>query len=203
MLPQGIPAPGGAVAYRYRRGDGEVNTLYQLGLGVFTANGLAPYDSWSAFKSVLESGLAALDAASPLSEKGDLWCIIRYMDFFTKQHLVGISSREFFSEVVGVDYKELDSARALSSSGGASSMRFFYMTRDEAGNELSLDVGEGNLQEKPGIVMNTSVTSSALAGVGFAEVLECFDRLQTTAHNVFFEMVNRSERVKSNLQLRG
>lgn len=199
-LPQGIPGqPGGTVGYRYRRSEGELNTLYQLGAGVFTANGIAPYTSWENFREVLHKGILALNQISPLADKAEVWCVVKYLDFFNETHLAGITSREFFSEVVGLDYKELDVAKASASSGASSSMRFFYSTRDDAGREIALDVGEGGLHEKVGIVMNTTITSPPIVAKSADDVMQSFDDLQRVAHDAFFEMIKRSERVIQNL----
>jgi uncharacterized protein (TIGR04255 family) len=196
-----MPGPGGAVGYRYRKSDGEVNTLYQLGVGVFTANGLAPYTSWDAFRRVLEQGIVALNEASPISKQQEVWCIVKYLDFFDEEHLAGLTAPEFFSEVVGVKYQGLETSAALDRQGSGSSMRFFYSNRGASGRELALDVGEGGVHDKTGIVMNTTVTSEPLKDVDVGKVMQCFSDLQRIAHDAFFEMINRSPRIKANLKM--
>ncbi len=203
-MPQGIPGqPGGTVAYRYRLGEGDFNTLYQLGVGIFTTNGVAPYTSWATFRDVLHRGVEALNVVSPLASKAEVWCVVKYIDFFNESHLAGLTATEFFADVVGLQYQELDSAKDFSTDTSASSMRFFYSSKDSNGRELALDVGEGGLHDKPGIVMNTTIISSALKTESVEDVMTSFDDLQAVAHKTFFEMVNRSARVSANLGLGG
>ncbi len=198
-LPQGVPGPGGSVAYRYRIGEGDLNTLYQLGFGVFTTNGLPPYASWSTFRSVLENGILALNNTHSLADKSEVWCIVRYMDFFTEKHLGGMTREEFFTNSVGLRYQPLAAFGEFSGQEAQSSMRFFVSIKDGAGREIALDVGEGSAQDQDGIVMNTSVTSQAILNPSVDSVMACFDELQAAAHNVFFEMIRRDDRLASNL----
>lgn len=195
-IPQGVPSPGGAIGYRYRKGEGDLNTLYQLGTGIFSANGLPPYTSWGAFRQVLVAGVEALNATVSLNTRGEVWCVVRYVDFFASEHMGGLNTQEFFRNVVGVESVPLNSVMEFAGDDLATSMRFFRSAKDPRGNEVALDVGEGQNGERPGIVMNTSVTSAPLVNPSVDEVLASFDLLQKVAHEVFFEMIERDNRVK-------
>jgi len=58
VAPPGIPSLPGQVACRFRPSDPEKQApLFQLGIGLFTANALPPYQSWSTFSPVVKLGL--------------------------------------------------------------------------------------------------------------------------------------------------
>lgn len=201
-IPEGFPSPGGSVVYRYRKNRDVQNTLYQLGPGVFTTNGLPPYTSWSEFTPVLANGLDAL-WLSVFSNKGSepVWLILRYVDLFTEQHLAGLGREQFFEQAVGLRYTPTAAQTEFAPDAPHFQMRFFASRVDEEGRELSVDFGQGVEQRtgRPGIVMSTQVLSQKLNDPTKELIVSEFDRLQRSAHDVFFQMLERCPLLKANI----
>ena len=199
-LPEGFPSPGGTVTYRYRRSEGDQNTLYQLGHGVFTANGLEPYTSWEEFRPVIKRGLDALWRLQPLPVSSPVWLVLRYVDVFKRHHLGEMTSPDFFRLIVGVNYDRPAAASAFPETASQEVMRFFSTRKDEEGRELAIDVGNGIHANEDAIVMNTVANSAAIEEPSVDDVLAQFDILQKSSHDVFFEMVARDGDFFSRLQ---
>jgi uncharacterized protein (TIGR04255 family) len=198
-VPEGFPVPGGAVIYRYRKAEGEQNTLYQLGPGIFTANGLPPYNSWEEFLPVIESGLRALWRVAPISQELPIFLSLRYLDAFTGDHLDGMSVGEFFKEIVGLEYDKPESFAAFSEDGAVTAMRFMATQKSNDGRELWIDVAEGSKEGADAIVINTLARAAQFNAASVDDVLIRFEPLHKALHDVFFEMIGRNSRLQTHL----
>ena len=193
--PEGMPAQSGSVVYRYRRDDDQQNTLYQAGPGVFTANGLPPYNSWKEFEPVIEQGLTALLNIKAFDQSKPVELVLRYVDAFSADHLAGMNYSDFVEEVVGVRYNPTKAA--IGFADRVDSVRFNASHVSEAGDKLILEVGQGrNSSNESVMVMNTSAISREFIAADVETVISQLSRLQDVLHDTFFEMISRSSDLK-------
>lgn len=199
-MPEGFPTPGGAVVYRYRRVDEAQNTLYQLGQGVFTTNGLPPYSSWEEFKVVLRQGLEALWSLSGgTAPDPKIWLMVRYIDGFDQAHLGNMPPSAFYERIVGVKFERPQVFEEFPGNNARESMRFFFSRMDGEGQELQFEVGEGHVVGMPATILNTTVISAEQQDKTVDEVVEMFGKLQDAAHKLFFQMIERDKDLEARL----
>jgi len=192
VQPEGIPSLPGAVVYRYRRADELQNTLYQAGLGVFTANGLPPYNSWEEFSPVVAEGIRALwEARAFEPSQTPIELILRYVDAFTSSHLGEMSQANFIDEVVGVKYQEVPSIKGMAEGAKLESVRFNAVHSAATGERLVIEVGQGSKDGEEVLVLNTAAFSSEFVATSVDEVSTRFNELQDLLHKIFFEMLDR------------
>lgn len=192
VVPEGFPVSGGTVVYRYRNVEKDQNTLYQLGPGIFSINGLPPYNSWEGFLPVIRNGLDALWAVCPISQDQPIFLSLIYLDAFTKKHLGGMASEVFFKEIVGISNNKPESLVKFGGGSSATSMRFMQTQKAEDGRELVIDVAEGTLSGEYAIVMNTIAKAAQFKAAGPQDILANFAVLHDMLHEVFFEMIRRN-----------
>lgn len=200
VQPEGMPTQAGTVVYRYRRGDSQQNTLYQAGPGIFTANGLPPYNSWEEFEPVIRNGLSALWGVNAFGPTEPVGLILRYVDAFTSAHLKDISKQNFVESVVGVAYTPTSViAKRFAGSTEPRSMRFNAMHEGADGEKIIIDVGSGIKDGEEVLVMNTSAVSAEFVAADIDHVMGVFNQLQQVLHDIFFEMLDRSPEFRDRL----
>src|SRR5258706_4086184 len=92
-----IPIDSGYVwqsaAWRFRP-IGDLGSLWQVGLGLFSANALQPYSRWTEFRPTVELGVATLLATRPAEEAMQPFAVInlRYLNAFSGELLGGKTS---------------------------------------------------------------------------------------------------------------
>ena len=111
LIPPGFPVPVGQVSHRYRPADDHPDELtksamWQIGPGVFAANGVPPYKSWTEFRPLVEKGIAALVETRPEAVRSSPFSHVslRYIDAFTERFTEGISAEAFLSEKLGLGF---------------------------------------------------------------------------------------------------
>lgn len=202
VLPAGIPVQAGTVVYRYRRADDEQNTLFQLGHGVFTANGLPPYNSWKEFEPYIRKGLDELLAVSAFDKTQPIELILRYVDAFDERLLAGVTSQEFIETVVGVPYRVTGAVSKIATDE-MPQLRFNAVHATKDGGSISIEVGDGMKDGKPVLVLNTAAVSPQFVPGDADEIMHHFAALQDVLHDMFFEMIGRNEKLRSSLTQNG
>jgi uncharacterized protein (TIGR04255 family) len=165
LVPSGASFPG-QVAIRYRKSAG-APPLIQVGVGVFTMNGLPPtYTHWGEFSPMLKDGLAALlDARS--AEMGDdpfASLSLRYINAFGAEYWAESSPEAFITDVLGFNF---EIPRALTDRRKAAapispSLQLRIPMND--GSTVALVVAEGQAGETPAVIVDTTVLSADVPG---------------------------------------
>jgi uncharacterized protein (TIGR04255 family) len=200
IQPEGMPTQAGAVVYRYRRGDAQQNTLYQAGPGIFTANGLPPYNSWAEFEPVIRNGLTALWGVNAFNPAEPVGLVLRYVDAFTGSHLNGMSKQRFVESVVGVGYTPTSViAKKFAGKTEPRTMRFHAVHEAENGEKVIVDVGNGLKDGEEVLVLNTSAISHEFVAESVDHVMGIFGDLQQILHDIFFEMLDRTPELRDRL----
>lgn len=200
VQPEGVPSQPGTVVYRYRRADEVQNTLYQAGVGVFTANGLPPYNAWDEFHPVVRQGIEAL-WESKAFENGNIpvELTLRYLDAFTPDHLGEMTQTQFIDEIVGIKYQAADVISKMAHGTQLESLRFNAVHSAPSGEKLVLEVGQGVKDGQAVLVVNTVAFSQEFLPESPDAMLANLDRLQELLHELFFEMLGRSPSFRARL----
>lgn len=197
--PEGVPAIAGSVVYRYRKVDGDQNSLFQFGPGVFTANGLPPYNSWREFRPVIEQGINSLWELGVIAPGNPVEVHLRYIDAFKKIHIGDIGLTKFFSDFLGVAYRPTKVVAEREKSGEVSALRFLVSHQLQTGESLVIDAGLGSHAGESAILTNMIAKSSAFSPTTAVEVLAAFEPLHELLHDQFFELVDRCPEMKEKL----
>ncbi|WHQ73433.1 TIGR04255 family protein [Pantoea sp. Lij88] len=112
LIPKGLPLMAGAPVVRFKKSppDGspeqkakELSTLFQVGVGVFTINGIQPYSCWDDFIHVISTGINALLATNLIKAETGYKVSVRYINAFGESFTEGLSLRRFLSEKLGLN----------------------------------------------------------------------------------------------------
>jgi uncharacterized protein (TIGR04255 family) len=191
VIPSGFPAPGGMVVYRYRKSDEKQHTLFQLGHGIFTANALPPYNSWKDFRPVIAQGLNAAYLAKAIPEDEPAEVLLRYIDAFHGENLVGRDRYQFMIELLGLQFLPPPSVHKADDRGVPNAARFAVEYPTSGNGKFSLEVGIGEHDGKAALIMNTTAQSQKLERLDVNECLTRFDTLHDILHNAFVELIER------------
>lgn len=187
IIPSGFPVPLGSVVYRYRKVEEDQHTLYQLGPGIFTANGLPPYDSWSKFRPHVMQGLSAAIEVENLRAQTEFQLILRYVDAFVGENLAGETPYGLMHRMVGFSFnppKNVDASR------DPHSARFSVEYPCLGSGVFTVEAGRGMKEEHDALILNTTV------GIKFnstdpSAIISKFDELQDVLHDAYLEFVSR------------
>ena len=105
IVPPGFPMLPFSVAQRFRKPSTDENYVYQIGMGVFSANALPPYRSWDSFRPVVSEGVDTLLASRHASDSGNVSVILRYLDVFSADLTDGLKSFDFINSVLGIEVR--------------------------------------------------------------------------------------------------
>lgn len=144
--------------------DGRTKSLYQVGPGLFSANAVPPYDSWSsAFSKTVASGIEALLATRDPAERDVAFegVTLRYLDAFGPSLTEGRDSLAFAREVLGISV-DLPNALTQHLYEGAAWKPFLQFHLPVGpGQLLSVAIGEGLANDHPAVLMDWSLICSA------------------------------------------
>jgi uncharacterized protein (TIGR04255 family) len=192
MFPSSFPPLPFQVVYRYRKPAGQSNFVYQLGLGLFSANALPPYQDWDSFRPVVQDGVQALLSSRHPSENREFARIsLRYIDLFSAEFTEGKSSFEFANDILGFKLsipaaiKDQTSNMAKLQAGVQLSMPL------NTGLTMNLNFAEGIAAGKSGIVMNTEVVASDPTAPYMHPIMETFEKAHTSIRATFIGLTEK------------
>lgn len=150
IVPPGFPALPGQVVYRFRSNDRSSQNLLQVGPGVFTVNALPPYHGWPSFETLVASGIDALLASRPLTEKNSefLSVNVRFINGFGTEYFEG-TSRMAFLRSLGFLLQVPDELEKVSKEDQTTFFNMNYVTSLQTGAKLQVNIGEGAKDGKP------------------------------------------------------
>lgn len=191
LVPSGFPAILGQPVFRYKKGAEEVRSeLYQVGPGLFTANATPPYKSWVEFSPVVKSGVDALLLARNQTEQEVAFSKVslRYIDAFGPNLTKGMPLEDFVSEVLGFKVDLPKSVSSLVTDGQKAKVfvQLNFATRN--GMSVNVTVGEGQANNSPVVVLDTTVTSINPVEPNAGSVMTALDAARTIIHDMFIEL---------------
>lgn len=187
LMPPGITFPY-QPACRYRRPPDP--QLYQLGLGIFSANTTPPYTSWIDFRPVVETGVELMLEAHHVEWRPKSFnsVALRYIDGFTAQFTRGMSLGRFVSDILGIRV-ELPTAltRQIGKDGEVKPQLILNIPiRD--GLQMDLRIGEGKINGMDAVIMDTAVRAAQSINASVQETMKALDAAHTVIHETFVEL---------------
>lgn len=182
LIPEGFPTLAGQIVARFRSRRDQP-PLYQIGPGIFSANGLPPtYSNWEGFAPFLFRGLDAVAGARSRPEEPFASIKLRYIDAFGPGFLRGKSAQDFITEDLGftVNLPNVVSQAALT--GTTPLVTLQTNSPIDRSGELQVSVGHGNVDGIPRVLLDVTV---AYSGVGVDQTADRFNDAHEIAHAVF------------------
>lgn len=195
IIPQGIPVLVGQPVYRYRPGDNAPDglmrsALLQVGSGMFSANAVPPYRSWTEFFPVVKDGVRALLETRDDNEKNLPFTTVklRYIDAFGENLLGGKSPEQFIEEVLGFAFTLPEPLRKRLAARKSPKARLQVTLPLEVGMTMGVSIGEGTFQNEKVVLMDTTVTAGEEVAPELTTIMERFDSARRVIHDSFVEM---------------
>ena len=192
VVPPGFPAIGYSPVYRYRKGTSEAGgALYQLGVGIFTANITPPYNSWEAFRPIVQEGVESLlDALerTPGMNKDFHGLSLRYIDAFKENLTGGRTANSFLPDVLQVRLS-LPGALTRACTDMAGVKPTLQLQIPIQLGTMHLNLGDGKVAGEDAIIMDTIARSTRqLSSSNVKTIMAEFDAAHDVVHQVFFDL---------------
>jgi len=187
LLPPGFAGGPHQIVYRFRNPAG--STLFQAGVGIFTANAVPPYRSWHEFEPALKQGVETLFRVRVQAERGVplVSVSLRYINCFRERHRAGMAAPQFMREVLGIYTRTPDVLEKYRSSPHSQAESVQVQVPLQDGLVLGIVVAEGTMNNEPGLVVDFSVTTSPDRQMIETEVLAVLSRAHDIIHDMFDE----------------
>jgi uncharacterized protein (TIGR04255 family) len=192
LVPGGFPIIAHQPVYRFKRSEsGETRSLYQIGAGLFSANAVPPYKSWTTFEPVVKSGVEALLRSRCKEEKNSSFTAIslRYIDAFGPSHTGGRDVGNFLAEVLGMQVTiPVALSQHLQSDAVAKPMVQLQIPMQN-GLVMNIAVGEGAANSQPAIIMDTSVSTTLTVEANIEAVMAYYELAHDAIASSFSQLV--------------
>ncbi len=188
LIPEGFPSMPFQPVYRYRKSK-EVadSTLYQLGVGIFTANVVPPYQSWVKFRPILENGIKLLlesFAADP--NKQNINAInLRYINAFKESLLKGEGAKKFITETLGFKIELPQAILDQTTSSDEVKPLLKLSIPLKSNHQMMLTVAEGKVNEDESILMDIAVSLKSEFDQTADAIMRTFDEAHNSIYTVF------------------
>jgi uncharacterized protein (TIGR04255 family) len=190
IIPGGLPVPAGQVVCRFKSSSPErANVLYQVGLGIFSANAVPPYRSWNNFVPVVEKGVEALINARDDAEKTLPFNTVslRYIDSFGPQLTGGRDAATFLSEVLKIEL--IFPEAILKHRAPDKSLKPFLVTTVPlTSGVLRLGAGDALVNGKPTILLDTALSTNNVVEPNKDRVMESLNLAHTLIREIFLDL---------------
>jgi uncharacterized protein (TIGR04255 family) len=192
LVPPGFPFLQGQPVYRFKESrEGSLRSLYQIGLGLFTANAVPPYETWTEFRPVVQTGVEALLAARAEGERDKPITLVnlRYIDAFEASHTEGRNIGQFLGEVLGLSVAVPDalSQHLRPDSIPKPSVQLQIPMND--GKLMTLSVAEGTANGRPAILMDTLVATTLPLPANIESIMEAFNAAHDAINSTFSKLI--------------
>jgi uncharacterized protein (TIGR04255 family) len=189
LVPAGFPIIFGQPVIRYRSDDAvKKSVLYQAGSSVFSVHAILPYRTWKNFAPQLEKGVEALlkVRSEAIEQSPFTQATLRYLDFFGGELLAGRTPESFISEVLGFHTTLPGALEVVAEPKEVRSVFFKFVVPLKIGS-LSVSVGDGNSNNRPGVVLDTIVTVSAPIEAKLDAIMKMFNYAHEIIRKNFLE----------------
>ncbi|MGQ3824243.1 TIGR04255 family protein [Pseudomonas alliivorans] len=194
LMPPGFPITVGQVSTRMRKSPASPE-MYQVGPGVFTANAIPPYDSWSAFSPFLNNGIEML-LRSRIEGERDLpftAVSLQYVDAFSSNLTRGMPAAKFMRDVLGFAIDAPAAILGLVADGADVNSNLQMTALLEGGLSLNLSLGEGVANNSSAIIMQTNIVALNPIEPSVEAVLSVLHRSQEAQHAIFKGVIKSIE----------
>jgi uncharacterized protein (TIGR04255 family) len=158
----GIPPLPHLVLHRYRP-SADSWPCFQLGSGILTVNEVKKGYSWKSFRESVAKGLKFIDRAYPAGLEGlpGFGVELKYQDGFLLE--AGETAEEFLRKKIRLGFnppeKFFENANIIQ--GMKNNRISFSLSLSGPKGLLSISINQGLINEKPGLIMETTVRSAS------------------------------------------
>jgi uncharacterized protein (TIGR04255 family) len=205
LIPPGFPVPPFQVVYRFRQTkdeDGKGTIIFQVGPGVFTANITPPYQSWSAFRPTVETGLGILlDTRNEAQKSVPLHSLsLRYINMYGAKFTNDQPLSDFLKEKLG--FGVLLPNAILKEAIGYGQVKFSSQIAIPLAEDrtMRINLGEGSVNNENAVVVDTSVSYDGTVEPVVSNALEVFNSLNDVHHRVFMATSTKLHDIMKPLQ---
>ena len=195
LMPGGFPATLHQPVYRFRQRtpQGQTTTLYQVGPGLFSANAVPPYESWSTFEPVVRNGVQALIASRDRSEIEVPFSAIslRYIDAFTPYHTEGRDVRSFLQDVLGVSIQIPEGLTQHLRTGETIRPVLQLQIPMQDGYVMNVAFGEGVANDIPAVMMDATISTTFPITASLDAVMQVFAQEHAAIDSSFTSLIAR------------
>jgi uncharacterized protein (TIGR04255 family) len=187
LVPSGFPVLPGQPISRFKKADAD-NVLYQIGIGMFSANAVPPYRSWSQFAPEVASGVEALLAAREASERERPFSPVslRYINAFRSDLMGDRDVNQFLREVFNI---KLELPEVVSSlAPGTSPKPLVIVKLPTPVGTLQMTAGDANIAGSPGIVLDMNLITSEQIEPQVDAVMKVLNDAHVVIREIFLEM---------------
>jgi len=188
LSPAGVPFTMHEAVYRFRCDDDNTSVLYQVGFGIFSVHAVPPYHSWSEFLPFVKRGIEILLQSRPEADLKEPFgqTNLRYIDFFGEHLTQGRNVRTFISDVFGIKTALPDALTKVAASNELKSL-FVKITQPTKVGDLTISAGDGQFNNQPGILLDTTMSSSETAP-NLDAIMKNLDAAYAVVHELFLGM---------------
>lgn len=191
VLPSGFPDIAHQVVCRYRPTDAsKASPLYQVGIGVFSANALPPYKSWADFQPAVRDGLEMLKEAHERTGKPMPFfnaAIVKYIDAFKSDLLGELTQLEFINKVLGLKIGLAPSIETACTDISKAAAHVQWSLPVGPG-QMTMIVGHGISDGQPSVLMDTTIVIARKIGTDIDAALGALIEARGVIHQLFKEM---------------
>lgn len=195
LMPHGMPIPVGQVSHRYRFAGTEENslnksTLWQVGPGVFAANAVPPYKSWTQFRPLVRDGIQAMLESRPEAVRNSLLSVVslRYIDAFTSNFKGGLPDSQFIREKLGISINFPDALARLTEGAADLEQAIQVSATIADGAKLVFSISPGEAAGKKAIIMTTAIFFEGNLDPHLDLIMNRLDAARDKIHEMFVGM---------------
>lgn len=189
IVPPGFPIIPYQPVFRFRNEGG--TSLFQVGGGLFTANAIPPYKSWTEFAPVVEGGIGALLQCRGDAEKELPFTSIslRYIDAFKPSLMEGRTTAQFLGDVLG--FKVALPERIAAHMGGSGTYKPTLQLSIPLRNSMTMNLtaGEGIVNNnEPSAVLDMTILATGPIDPAVPVAMAVLHEARSIIHSTFVEI---------------
>jgi uncharacterized protein (TIGR04255 family) len=198
IVPVGFPTLPHQAVCRFKSGRRKSEIL-QAGPGMFSVNGLKPYDSWETFQPLIAKGLELLNKSQVHNIPSTFTeLILKYVNLFDESLLEGKTALGFCNQIAGLQLNVPDVFTRLMNPGSPIDCNLSLNVPLSWGSKLQMRLGDGRGADmngvlQRGVIVDIQVSITENLPKDIAGVLTCFDRAHSDLQRIFLEMTGPIE----------
>ena len=188
LVPPGFPVFPFQPVFRYRKDAAADNSvLFQVGSGLFSANAVPPYRSWTTVRETVQKGVESLLRVRPPGEVDKPFSVLslRYINAFGPDLTQGRDVSQFVKDVLGFGLSLPAAVTARIDAHCPVKFQIQFTSRLDDGTSLSFLVGEGVVNNETRVIMDMTVTNTQSVSAETDVVMTSFTNARNFIHHMF------------------
>jgi len=188
LVPPGFPVFPFQPVFRYRKDAAADNSvLFQVGSGLFSANAVPPYRSWTTVKETVRKGVDSLLRVRPSGELNKPFSVLslRYINAFGPDLTQGRNVNQFIKDTLGFGLSLPPAVTARIDPQSSVKSQIQFTSKLDDGTSLSFLVGEGVVNNENKVIMDMTVTNTNSVPADSDAVMTSFTNARNFIHHIF------------------